>query len=249
MAVNLGIIASSKKKTAVLPPVAGYNLWLDASDATTFTYSSGSLVSAWADKSTYGYNMTQSTVGYQPTRTLAAQNGLPAVTFTASLLKNASLSWGASTTVLFIVAREDKTAGTGFMNLVTTGSGSTGEWGYGIGANSSGDYISIFDIGQNLVGFNTTMSSTNADVLAFESAGISGSSVTAALAKNGTNAPSSPTTLTNTSTATGMGIGSAAATSEPFTGYICEVILYPFGMSGASRASVESYLKTKWGTP
>ena len=40
----LGIVASSKLGVRT-EPVAGYNLWLDASDATTFTFSSGTLVS------------------------------------------------------------------------------------------------------------------------------------------------------------------------------------------------------------
>lgn len=44
-------------------------LWLDADDAATFTFSSGTLVSDWNDKSGNSRHMTQGVVGRQPTRT------------------------------------------------------------------------------------------------------------------------------------------------------------------------------------
>ena len=245
MSPILGITASSMR---IGIPLAGYSLWLDASDSSTFTYSSGTVVSQWSDKSANAYNFTQGTVGNQPNRN-ATQNGLSAVTFGGKLIANASLNWGASSSTLFIVAREDKALGTGFQNIVTTGTGATGEWGYGIADDSTTDYLSIFDIGQAASPFNTTMSSGNADVLAFKSAGISSGTVISYLWKNGTAAGVQPATRATTTSATGMVLGSNAAISESFYGYICEVILYPSQLSDTDRNTVEAYLKTKWGTP
>jgi len=241
----LGILASSMKSAA---PIAGYSLWLDASHAASFTYSSGTVVSQWSDRSTNAYNFTQATVGYQPNRN-ATQNSLSAVTFGGKFLANSSLNWGASSSTVFIVAKEDKTLGTGFQNLVTTGTGATGQWGYGVGSDGTGDYLSMFDIGQGAASFGTTMTSGNADTLAFKSAGISGGGVTAYAWKNATAVANQPTTLTGTTSATGILLGASATAIEPFYGYICEVILYPSQLSDADRILVQSYLKTKWGTP
>lgn len=65
---------------AALPGLA---LWLDSSDASTFTFSSGSLVSQWNDKSGFGRHFTQATVANQPSRT-GTKNGLPTVSFLSS---------------------------------------------------------------------------------------------------------------------------------------------------------------------
>jgi Tfp pilus assembly protein FimT len=230
-------------------PVSGYSLWLDASDANTFSYSSGSVVSQWNDKSANAYNLTQGTVGYQPTRQTNVQNGLPAVAFGNKFMANSSVAWGASSTTLFIVAKEDKSLGTNFQNIVTTGTGATGQWGYGITSDGTSEYLAIFDIGQGYSAFNTVMTNGNSDVLAFKSAGISSGSVTSSMWKNGTAAAVQPATLNNTTSATGFQIGAAASASEPFFGWICEIILYPSQLSDTDRVSVQDYLKTKWGTP
>ena len=57
--------------------------WWDASDASTFTFSSGSVVSQWNDKSGNGNHLTQGTVANQPGRT-GTQNGLSTVVFDGS---------------------------------------------------------------------------------------------------------------------------------------------------------------------
>ncbi len=61
-------------------PISGYELWLDASDATKFTYSSGSVISRWTDKSANAYFFEPSSTTYAPTRT-GTQNGKSTVVF------------------------------------------------------------------------------------------------------------------------------------------------------------------------
>jgi hypothetical protein len=244
MLIPLGTLASSGGAGL---PVSGASLWLDANDAGSFTYSSGTVVSQWSDLSGNGYNFTQATLVKQPDRN-ATQNGLPAVTFAGDVLVNTSLNWGASNSTLFLVAKENKGLGTFFQNIFTTGTGAVGQWSYGIIDDGGGEYIAAFDIGQGYTRFNSVASSGNADVLAFTSPGISGTSVVANLFKNGTADSFNPITLVTTTSAAGALLGGDAGT-EPFYGTICEVVLYPSQLGTSDRNAVEAYLKAKWGTP
>jgi hypothetical protein len=75
MTPMLGIMASGiSGHLAPLTPVAGYKVWLDASDTGTITQSGG-LVSQWTDKSANAYAFTQGTSANQPTTNAATQNG------------------------------------------------------------------------------------------------------------------------------------------------------------------------------
>jgi hypothetical protein len=56
--------------------ISNLYLWLDADDASTFTYSSGTVVSQWNDKSANGYNATQATVANQPSRVTSPSTGV-----------------------------------------------------------------------------------------------------------------------------------------------------------------------------
>lgn len=61
-------------------PISGYELWLDSSDASKFTYSSGSVISSWTDKSANAYVFEPSSTTYAPTRT-GTQNSKSTVVF------------------------------------------------------------------------------------------------------------------------------------------------------------------------
>ena len=110
----LGIIASSRLGVVIPAP----SLWLDASDAGTFTYSSGTIVSQWTDKSSNAYQFTNSTTGNQPNRN-GSQNGLATVSWdgtndtlyesnkSKSLFKYFHDGTGAT---LFVVAKHNSTA-------------------------------------------------------------------------------------------------------------------------------------------
>jgi len=228
--------------------IAGLILWLDADDSSTITLN-GSNVSQWNDKSTSAYNFTQATAANQPARTLSGQNSKTVLTFaTNDFMANTALNWGSSSTTLFIVGKEDKTGGTSYQNIFTTGTGATGQWGYGIDQNATGDQIAIFDIGQGLAKFASTMTGTNADVLCFTSTGISAGSVPVNLYKNGAADANNTLTATGTTSAAGAVIGAAAGPTEAYFGTICEILMYNSVLSTTNRNSVESYLKTKWAT-
>ena len=75
----LGIISSSQYVVQG-PPVSGYKLWLDASDTSSITASSGS-VSQWNDKSGNASNFTQATGANQPTTGTRTINGKNVIDF------------------------------------------------------------------------------------------------------------------------------------------------------------------------
>lgn len=56
--------------------IGDVRLWLDATDASTFTFSSGAVVSQWRDKSGNGYHASQADVARQPTRRTAPGDGM-----------------------------------------------------------------------------------------------------------------------------------------------------------------------------
>lgn len=65
---------------------SGLALWLDADDASTFTFGTGTAVATWADKSGNGNDVTQGTAGSRPVRDAVTNtiNGLAVVTFDGS---------------------------------------------------------------------------------------------------------------------------------------------------------------------
>lgn len=91
-------------------PIAGYELWLDSSDASTFTYSSGSVISRWTDKSANAYQFEPATTTNAPGRT-GTQNSKSTVVFdgTNDFLTSTSatsawkfLSDGTQSTVIIV---------------------------------------------------------------------------------------------------------------------------------------------------
>lgn len=77
----MGVFVQSGRFGGAWSPAAlSPDLWLDADDASTFTYHSGTLVSQWADKSGNGYHATQATSGNAPSRS-GTLNGLTTVDF------------------------------------------------------------------------------------------------------------------------------------------------------------------------
>lgn len=76
-AQGLGFTAQTGPRTT---PISGYELWLDSSDASTFTYSSGTVVSRWTDKSANAYAFEPTTTTYAPSRS-GTQNSKSTVVF------------------------------------------------------------------------------------------------------------------------------------------------------------------------
>lgn len=113
-------------------PISGYELWLDSADASSFTYSSGSVISRWTDRSANAYFFEPSSTTMAPART-GTQNGKPTVVFDGTddglLCTSAASAWkflhdGTQSTV-FVVYKDGEPTPPGFGNeaylLDTTG--------------------------------------------------------------------------------------------------------------------------------
>jgi hypothetical protein len=240
-----GIVASSMRGTP--SPVSGYSLWLDGDDASTFTYSSGVVVSQWSDKSGNGRHFTQNNVTYQPKRD-STQNGKLGLTFAADFMANTGYDWAASPFTVFVVMKYN-TAAVNFTGIF----GGNRSSGPSLGIDS-GDAFATFKVGVSSTTYNLFPTSSNADVAVWKAAGISGGSLNTTFYKNGTQA-SSTANMSSLNTDFGGAVLGASTTApadltpaEDYT-FIYEVIAYPSELSDGSRNIVEAYLKTKWGTP
>lgn len=241
----LGIVASQSSAAGTLP-VSGAALWLDGDDASTFSYSSGTIVSQWNDKSGNARHFTQGTVANQPNRN-KLQNGKYGLTFNADRMANTGYNWANSAHTLFLVVRYDSAA----VNY-------TGMFGANISSGptcgiSNVDAFSMFKVGVAAFDYNLSVTSSNADVAVWKSAGVSSGNMTTTFYKNGT-AASGTVSMTGLSTGTGAVLGASTTAGDDQTPandytFVFEVIVYPSQLSDTDRNSVESYLKTKWGTP
>lgn len=108
-----GVVAS------VFSPLDISNLyqWYDASDSSTFSYSSGTqYLTQWNDKSGNNFHATQSTTNNMPLKTTSPENGLPSVSFArhqnvfTGMQTNASAWDQEDTTVFLVIHKIDSTA-------------------------------------------------------------------------------------------------------------------------------------------
>ena len=98
-------------KTPPYPPFAsptdlqGLVVWLDASDSTSFQYSSGTLVSGWLDKSGTGFHFANGTPANQPSRS-GVRNGLPTVVFDGNryMVRAVPTPFSTAAATIFLVA-------------------------------------------------------------------------------------------------------------------------------------------------
>ena len=244
-AITAGTFSSG---AALIPtsPVAGYSLWLDGDDASTFTYSSGVVVSQWNDKSGSARNFTQATVGYQPSRN-ATQNGKSGLTFNADFMANTGFNWVNSAFTVFVVMKYlyptfnfTGILGSNLTSAPTMGMDST-------------DAFATFKVGVSSSPYNLFPTSSNADVAVWKAPGVSSGSLTTTFYKNGTQAAAT-TTMTTLATGTGAVIGASSTVPQDLTPasnstFIYEVLVYPSQLSDVDRGLNETYLKNKWGTP
>ena len=122
--------------TTDLPVKGGLVMWMDAADDTTFSYSSGTTVSQWRDKSGFNYHMTPPSSG--PTRS-TSQNSRKVVAFTTTQnIQNSSIDLRTSPYSIFIVDRyTNASSGTG---RILTSNSSYNNWLLGHWASEINKY-------------------------------------------------------------------------------------------------------------
>jgi hypothetical protein len=258
----LGIIASQNYPRVVLPPISGYQVWLDASDTSTITDAGAGAVSSWLDKSNNGYTFINSTSAQRPTTGTRTVNSKNALDFDGS---NDWLYFSGSASVfnylhnatggtMFMVLQPDGTGGPG---LLTTSNGTTtvGIWWYlrsspadqntAIVMGTNNQFVSLENAGGTYATSTTVAFASKTD----PSNGTAANRVTM-YKNNGTPTGTfdqSQASFSTSNAAYPLSIGAFPLGTDNLNGLICEILIYNSQLSDADIGTNMDYLKTKWG--
>ena len=215
----------------------GLALWLDASDDTTFSYSSGTTVSQWRDKS--GQNNHAVVMGGSPSRSVAI-NSRKAVSFTSTTSFKCVTGAFISTATHIVVCR-------------ATTSSATYQRVYHGGANTD-LYVFIGALANNIATFWGNGSSWN-DVNA-NSPSITILNTLRIISAINTGTSATPyydgtamtVKSTNPAAYTGYELNTyATGNLQPLVGEVCEIIVFNKQLSTTELKQVHTYLGQKWG--
>jgi len=227
------------------PSISGLSLWLDAADSSQFTFSSGSNIATWKDKS--GLNNTATATGSPVLQTYTI-NGRQSVFLSNAPYFGGSISITGTTVTTFAVATTTATLPlTGSdQRLVSLENGSGPDYGRTDGTialfnQGNSSWIGTWRVSGPIANSGITQ---NVPFLACSKYdGTNGF-----LWKNGSPGSIASSGSTGTFGVTKYGIGNRANNSSEFwRGYIGEVIIYNTSLSDTDRQNVETYLAQKWG--
>ena len=224
----------SLKETFLISPlsVRGCQLWLDAADTTTTTFS-GSSLSQWTDKSSTGKTIT---ITGTLTRTTNGRNGLQTLTTNGGYVSTSLSSAIGNGDYALIAVWYQSVAGT------------NGVVGAGINTNGNGAGIGVSGLVGGLFKYNfyqfgvgeSSYQISGPTFLIQEGIRINGTNTVYINGDAGTGSTNS-LNLTNTTLTVG------AATSFTMSGQICEALVYVGTLSSPDREKIEGYLAWKWG--
>jgi hypothetical protein len=221
--------------------VPGCTLWLDAADSNAFTFSTGSNISQWRDKSGSNFHATASgSPVYDATNRRVVFNG------SAQYMSNLSFPFNlAQRTLFFVVQDVSSDTFAAFMTFVPTpSSGTDHQSTSGLVFESWSNGLELY---ANSAGYNPRFASKFAPRAMYTEV---------FSPSNGTvyvNGQTATTANANFSFGTCSGYGlsmrwiSGAITSPYFNGYHHEVLIYNRALSTSERQQVEGYLESKWG--
>jgi len=230
-------VASIKRLTPFTPTqISGCQLWFDGADSSILSFSSGSNVSLWGDKSGLGNNLSNAS---GTTRT-TTPGGYPSI-----FVNGGQMTTISNNTTTGNLSRS--------LFMITQTVGGTSRFGTGphFGATPPNTYGHDLNVGGNgifcpyvytasdvfFTGANSNMYCLFSDYNSATSTlrGIINFSIT----------DTKSTTLNTTASPwylglrpDGVGVSSA---------YVCEIILYNLSLSTSERQQVEGYLAQKWG--
>lgn len=216
--------------------------WFDSADATTFTYSSGSNISQWNDKSGNAYSVIQPTVAYQPTNTAAGVQ-LSLTTFLYQVGSNMPNFSASAETTVFIVARNGtsySSSGSQIINSMwfTNTTAATARYHVSF---ANGLTPGVYLLAGGGTGQTTAVALGQTAVIAISiaAAGI-------IVSVNGSTASFSGLSLTSANNTTWFMFGDARQT------YTTDVIIkefagYNVALTASQRQQMETYLAWKWG--
>lgn len=206
---------------------------------------SGSLYN-WFDSGASARNATQAVVGSVPTWTSSVQNGLGGLLFSGGQCYNLPTLTSLNPISIFVVAKATSfTSGAMILSLT----GSTGIYFRSTNGASNPTYTSYgVDYGSSSYRYvpNSAVTDTNTHLWGFvlPASGLGTFTFDGVVG----NAASGFTTsqIGTTYTTASIGAYGQNAASNPFTGYIFEVIIFNSALSTVQRQLIEGYLNKKW---
>jgi hypothetical protein len=218
---------------ADLPVKNGLVMWMDAADDTTFSYSSGTTVSQWRDKSGFNYHMVPVSAGPTRNSSLASRKVL---TFTTSQqIWNSAINLVTSTYTIFGVTRLTGTTNARVLSTQYTGNlGANWLLGHWAG------YVNQYFAEGWVSGPYGTAANTAWNVFMGDWSG--SSTDLANLYTNGT----AITTNSNGANSGPIGLG-VNINSETSTCEAAEIVVFDRVLSVTERKQVNTYLGQKWG--
>lgn len=208
--------------------------------------SSSGNVSQWTDQSGNGNNATQGTSANQPTLVTGAINSLPALAFngTSQYLQlpsgYANFTSGAS---IFIVAKPTTFSTYGHMLFLATNTAGNDGLIFQEGSTSGSMALNVLNgssASQVIASSGITLNTAQL----LEAIDSGGGSPTGTLYTNGVQEAQGAVNTLNNVTRTTNTIGN---TTYYFTGQIAEILVYNTALTAVQRASVESYIFSKYG--
>ena len=240
--------SNNKSYPTDLPVKNGLTLWLDAADDTTFSYSSGTVVSQWRDKSGNNFHANQSTTAQQPSRN-TINNSRKSVFFNAaSRLDYMTISSGISLptdTSIFIVYKPSSQIYE-YAVLIDNYHGQGGNYGFVIQrVSTNAQFYYVNGDGSSFVGTSDSPWTYTNNVIQLLSLNKSSSTGTPYI--SGT-AQTSRTVHANTvQDTTGLAIGTWGLGGREYNGDMCEIIIFNRSLSSTEMKQVHTYLGQKWG--
>jgi hypothetical protein len=211
--------------------ISGLGLWLDSTDSSTFSFSSGSNISQWRDKSgsSNHFSLTSGTT------TTILDNGKTVVNFpSGAIMSSANQITFTTSSAFYIVSRLTTTNSIvmllGFTNI-------------GNGGGSDGDF-SIRFVSSALHG---TIAQGNNQDFANRTYYVNGSFDPSFGSNVYLNVYSIIGTVAPLVGGTSFLTLSSSFMSRFFIGYVAEFLYYPAGVTSTQRQQIESYLAQKWG--
>jgi len=219
---------------ADLPVKNGLVMWMDAADDTTFSYSSGTSVSQWRDKSGNNSHVSQATSANQPSRS-TTQNSRKIVTFDGtndSLSTSISLDLSVTHTIFAIASQTTGTEDAGLVSI-------NNSLNNGLTLHNGSTYYSYYGDGSKYATSSITTSTTYIFTKVFKGT----SSTTRQVYLNGTSA----TTTGVIANSDASGVIRLGQQSTYLNGKIAEVIIFNRELTATELKQVHTYLGQKWG--
>jgi hypothetical protein len=213
--------------------IAGCQLWLDSTDSSTVSFSSGSNVSQWRDKSgsSNHFSITNGTTSY------ISDNGMSVISFpSGAIMSSANQITFTTSSAFYIVSRINSITGAGIGMLL----GFTN-------INGADKSIRLYVSGTIGISLLGTAGVGDGNELANNNYFVNGSFNPSFGSNVYLNVYSIIGTVAPQSGGTSFLTFSSSFLSRFFIGNIAEFIYYPAGITNRQRLQIEGYLAQKWG--